>query len=121
MEHHREVGRADRAETSSVVAIGSTRGSRAAQLPRGLTSGGPPAGERAAARSPRQTATEREAAHGATVPTPISVSTSTASSPRSPLGSAWTTMIRGWGSGDTTTSAASTASRRLPVACTTPG
>ena len=50
-----------------------------------------------AARSPFQTATEREAAHGTIRSTPTSVSTSTASSPRSPLGSAWTTVIAGSG------------------------
>ena len=51
-----------------------------------------------AARSPFQTATRREAAHGTIRATPISVSTSTASSPRSPLGSAWTTTTAGSGS-----------------------
>ena len=52
-----------------------------------------------AARSPRQTATEREAAQGTIRATPISVSTSTASSPRSPFGNAWTTTTSGLGAG----------------------
>ena len=51
-----------------------------------------------AARSPRQTATDRAAAHGTIRATPISVSTSTASSPRSPFGRAWTTTTSGTGS-----------------------
>ena len=47
-----------------------------------------------AARSPFQTATLRAAAHGTIRATPTSVSTSTASSPRSPFGIAWTTVDR---------------------------
>ncbi len=47
------------------------------------------------ARSPFQTATERDAAHGTIRLTPTSVSTSTASSPRSPFGSACTTTNAG--------------------------
>ena len=65
------------------------------------------------ARSPRHTATDRVAAHGTMVATPTSVSTSTASSPRSPLGSAWTTVTRGVGSGAVATSS----TPRSAVAC----
>ncbi len=71
-----------------------------------------------AARSPRQTATDRAAAHGTIRATPISVSSSTASSPRSPLGSAWTTTISGAGRGTDETERTTTSSRALPVAVT---
>ncbi len=50
-----------------------------------------------AARSPRQTPTQRAAAHGTIRSAPISVSTSTASSARSPLGIACTTVTVGIG------------------------
>ncbi len=42
---------------------------------------------------------ERSAAQGITASTPISVISSTASSPRSPLGSAWATVSSGCGGG----------------------
>src|SRR6478735_2022595 len=73
-----------------------------------------------AARSPFQTATLRDAAHGTTRATPISVSTSTASSPRSPLGSACTTTTSG--AGGSTDHIVSTVSvkTRLPVVATGP-
>jgi hypothetical protein len=50
-------------------------------------------------RSPRQIATDRCAAHGTMTSAPASVSSSTASSPRSPLGIACRTASRGCGSG----------------------
>ena len=50
-------------------------------------------------RAPCQTGTQRAAAHGTMRSTPASVISSTASSPRSPLGMAWTTVIAGSGRG----------------------
>ena len=50
-------------------------------------------------RSPFQRVTQRDAAHGTIASTPVSVMVSTASSPRSPLGSACTTVMRGAGGG----------------------
>ena len=74
-----------------------------------------------AARSPFQTATLRAAAHGTIRSTPISVSTSTASSPRSPFGIAWTTDDRGLGRGRRRTPTRTvTANTRLPVEATSP-
>ena len=74
-----------------------------------------------AARSPFQTATLRAAAHGTISATPISVSTSTASSPRSPFGIAWTTTTAGLGRGSRRHRVhASTANTRLPVDATSP-
>ena len=77
--------------------VGDLGEPRAPRLLGGLAGGGPPPRERLAGPSPRQTATDRDAAHGTITSTPISVSISTASSPRSPLGSAWTTTTRGIG------------------------
>ena len=74
-----------------------------------------------AARSPFQTATERAAAHGTIRSTPTSVSTSTASSPRSPLGSACTTVKAGLGPlGAYDGRSTATANTRLPVDATSP-
>ena len=82
------------------MAIGSTRGNHARRAC--FAASRAVVRQRASdfsARSPRQTATDRDAAHGTMVATPTSVRTSTASSPRSPLGSAWTTVTHGSGSG----------------------
>ena len=73
-----------------------------------------------AARSPFQTATDREAAQGTTRATPISVSSSTASSPRLPFGIAWTTVTTGSASGASTTDATVTSNARLAVEATSP-
>ena len=73
-----------------------------------------------AARSPFHTATQREAAQGTTTATPTSVSTSTASSPRSPFGSAWTTTTLGTGSGWSRTADTTTSNEPFEVAATSP-
>ena len=52
-----------------------------------------------APRSPVQTATQRAAVQGTMRSTPTSVRPSTAASPRSPFGMAWTTVIAGSGRG----------------------
>ena len=90
-------GVASRPTTSSVVDHSATSGNHgrraclaasravAAPLRQRLVARGRPA-------TPRR---EREAAHGTIRSTPTSVSISTASSPRSPLGMAWTTTTRG--------------------------
>ena len=72
------------------------------------------------ARSPRQTATDRDAAHGTIMSTPISVSISTASSPRSPLGSACTTVTDGCAGSTSSTDDTVTVKTRLPVDATSP-
>ena len=71
-----------------------------------------------AARSPFHTATQREAAQGTTTATPTSVSTSTASSPRSPFGNAWTTTMLGTGSGWSRTADTTTSNELFEVAAT---
>ena len=72
------------------------------------------------ARSPFQTATLRDAAQGTIRAAPISVSISTASSPRSPLGSACTTTSSGSGRAASRTAATVTVKTRLPVLATSP-
>ena len=75
-----------------------------------------------AARSPFQTATERAAAHGTISATPTSVSTSTASSPRSPFGQRLHDDDGRLGArARPTPSATVTANTRLPVAATCTG
>src|SRR5690348_8041864 len=64
-------------------------------------------------RAPCHTGTQRAAAHGTMRSTPTSVISSTASSPRSPFGMAWTTVIAGSGYG--TCRLACTVSSRPPV------
>ena len=66
-----------------------------------------------AARSPRQTATDCGAAQGTIRSTPTSVSTSTASSPRSPLGRAWTTRPDADAGGTRSTDSMSTSRHAL--------
>ena len=73
-----------------------------------------------AARSPFHTATQREAAQGTTTATPTSVSTSTASSPRSPFGNAWTTTMLGTGAGWSRTADTTTSNELFEVAVTSP-
>ena len=65
-------------------------------------------------RAPCHTGMQRAAAHGTIRSTPTSVISSTASSPRSPLGMAWTTVIAGSGRG--TSRRACTVSPRPPSA-----
>ena len=75
----------------------------------------------ASARSPRspcQRTTQRCAAHGMMASTPTSVISSTASSPRSPLGSAWTTVIRGSGAGTLWTDRTESVTESLATDCT---
>ncbi len=62
---------------------------------------------------------ERSAAHGITASTPTSVISSTASSPRSPLGSAWATTRRGCGGGTVCTARTSSVTESLPTPVTT--
>ena len=62
----------------------------------------------------------RDAAHGTICATPTSVSTSTASSPRSPFGIAWTTVKAGSGAGVDDADATVTSNTRLPVDATSP-
>ena len=123
VEHHGQVGPADEAATSSVVAIGSTSGNHARRDC--FAASRAVARHRASdlsARSPRQTATDRAAAHGTTVGD-------------ADLGEhldgelAAVALGQGLHDGDAAapararlaTSATSTVRRRLPVACTTPG
>ena len=64
----------------------------------------PPRSQRRSRALPSQRTTHRGADQGTISSTPTSVIISTASSPRSPLASAWTTTIRGVGAGCTTRS-----------------
>ena len=63
---------------------------------------------------------ERSADHGSTASTPTSVISSTASSPRSPFGSAWATTSRGCGGGTARVTRISIVTESLPTAVTTP-
>ncbi len=67
-----------------------------------------------APRSPFHWVMQREADHGTIASTPTSVMVSTASSPRSPLGSACTTVSRGVSTGSSAISPSRTISRSLP-------
>ena len=69
-------------------------------------------------RSPFQRAIEREADQGTITSTPTSVSISTASSPRSPFGSACTTISRGRSSGCVEISSTERSSQPLPDSAT---
>src|SRR5699024_4367029 len=71
-------------------------------------------------RSPVRRSTDRWADHGTIRCTPASVITSTASSPRVPLASACTAVIRSAGSGWVRCSVTSTVMPRLPAATTAP-
>ena len=88
-----------RAATSAVVASGSHLGhERPTRLLGRLARGRCATSPRRARPSRRvHSATDRDADHGTTTSTPTSVSSSTESSPRSPLASAWTTTTRGDG------------------------
>ena len=82
--------------TSAVVASSVDLGQpRAARLLAGLARRGPPPRQRLRRPLAAPDATQRAAAHGTIRSTPISVSTSTASSARSPLGIACTTVTDG--------------------------
>ena len=70
-------------------------------------------------RSPLHWVMDRPADQGTITSTPISVIVSTAVSPRSPLGSAWTTMIRGLGAGSEATVSTSSSSFSLCATATT--
>ena len=103
-------------ETSAVVASGRTSGNHARRAcfaaARAASS---QRRQDRSARSPRQWVTQCAAAHGTITSTPISVSSSTASSPRSPLGRAWTTVTVGRGGGCEVTAVASTSRASLPA------
>ena len=72
------------------------------------------------ARSPRSCTTHRDADQGTITSAPTSVSSSTASSPRSPLGSACTTTIRGTAGGSTTAASGDTSTASFETATTRP-
>ena len=94
--------RARRPRSSPSARRGGTRPAATASRPRGQWCASGPATSRPARRARRRPTGTRPT--GRRVATPISVRTSTASSPRSPLGRACTTVTRGRGSGTVATS-----------------
>ncbi len=126
---------ADASASRTIARVAAaTRLARVAVVARSVTSGSQArldclAASRAVARhlaralSPRSAChfvTERSAAQGITASTPISVISSTASSPRSPLGSACATVSSGCGGGTVCTARMSSVTKFLPTSLTTP-